>query len=169
MTDQRRKLPFVLHAATSSASFESSRTSGGLTSPRKLSSAPTRVTTDRGFYEALKAVYGPSHQVLGPLRSTDGQALLTDKVSILNRWAEHFQTLFSADRAVDDAVIQHIPQQPMKEELDAAPAFEEDFFRGLQDGSFQVGPKRFRTGARGAVLIFQLRLQVGLEVSFHFS
>ncbi|KAL8607986.1 hypothetical protein ACOMHN_005541 [Nucella lapillus] len=39
----------------------------------------------------------------------------------------------------------------------------QDFFRGLQDGSFQVGPKRFRTGVRGSVLIFQLRLDVRLE------
>ncbi|KAI8495016.1 hypothetical protein Bbelb_270020 [Branchiostoma belcheri] len=35
----------------------------------------------RGFYEALKAVYGPTHQVVAPLRSTDGQTLLTDKKS----------------------------------------------------------------------------------------
>ena len=79
----------------------------------------------RGFYEALKAVYGPSHQVVSPLRSTDGQALLTDKASILNRWAEHFQTLFSADRSVDESAIQQIPQQPVKEELDEAPTLEE--------------------------------------------
>ena len=79
----------------------------------------------RGFYEALKAVYGPSHQVVSPLRSTDGQALLTDKASILNRWAEHFQTLFSADRSVDEPAIQQIPQQPVKEELDEAPTLEE--------------------------------------------
>ena len=79
----------------------------------------------RGFYEALKAVYGPSHQVVSPLRSTDGQALLTDKASILNRWAEHFQTLFSADRSVNESAIQQIPQQPVKEELDEAPTLEE--------------------------------------------
>ena len=70
-------------------------------------------------------VYGPSHQVVSPLRSTDGQALLTDKASILNRWAEHFQTLFSADRSVDESAIQQIPQQPVKEELDEAPTLEE--------------------------------------------
>ena len=79
----------------------------------------------RGFYEALKAVYGPSHQVVSPLRSTDGQALLTDKASILNRWAEHFQTLFSADRTVNDSAIQQIPQQPVKTELDKAPTLQE--------------------------------------------
>jgi len=78
----------------------------------------------RGFYEALKAVYGPLHQVVSPLRSTDGQALLTDKASILNRWAEHFQTLFSAVRTVDDSAIQQIPQQPVKEEMDEAPTLE---------------------------------------------
>ena len=75
----------------------------------------TQLCTDtgdyRGFHEALKAVYGPSRQVVSPLRSTDGQALLTDKASILNRWAEHFQTLFSAVRTVDDSTIQQIPQQ----------------------------------------------------------
>ena len=79
--------------------------SGGPLSPTKLSFALTQVTTYRGFYAALKAVYGPSHQVVSPLSSTDGQVLLTDKASILNRWVEHFQTLFSIDRTVNDSVI----------------------------------------------------------------
>ncbi|CAI9725677.1 Hypothetical predicted protein [Octopus vulgaris] len=51
----------------------------------------------RGFYEALKAVYGPAHQVRSPLGSSDGLALLTDTASILNRWSEYFQALFSAN------------------------------------------------------------------------
>ena len=76
----------------------------------------------RGFYEALKAVYGPSHQVQSPLRSSDGQALLTDKTSILNRWSEHFQTLFSTDRVVHDSAVLRIPQQPVKAELDELPS-----------------------------------------------
>lgn len=33
----------------------------------------------RGFYKALKAVYGPSYQILSPLRSADGKELLTEK------------------------------------------------------------------------------------------
>ena len=57
-----------------------------------------------------------------PLRSMAGQALLTDKASILNRWVEHFQTLFSTNHTVDDSVIQKISQQPMIEELDVAKA-----------------------------------------------
>ena len=62
---------------------------------------------------------------MSPLCSTDGQALLTDKASILNRWAEHFQTLFSTVRTVNDSTIQQIPQQPVKEEMDKAPTLEE--------------------------------------------
>ena len=37
----------------------------------------------RAFYEALKAVYGPSHQIQAPLRSSDGSTMLADKEAIL--------------------------------------------------------------------------------------
>ena len=63
----------------------------------------------RGFYEALKAVYGPTHQFQSPLRSSDGQNLFTDNTSILARWSEHFQTLFSANRAVQETTINRVP------------------------------------------------------------
>ena len=49
----------------------------------------------RAFYEALKAVYRPSHQITSDLRSSDGGTLLTDKEAILQRWSEHFEGLFS--------------------------------------------------------------------------
>ena len=49
----------------------------------------------RAFYEVLKAVFGPSHQIQAPLRSWDGSTLLTDKEAILQRWSKHFEGLFS--------------------------------------------------------------------------
>ena len=79
----------------------------------------------RGFYEALKAVYGPTHQAQNPLRSVDGQSLLTDKASILSRWSEHFGTLFGTDRVVQDSAVLRIPQQPVKADLDELPSMEE--------------------------------------------
>ena len=79
----------------------------------------------RSFYECLKSVFGPRHMVQSPLRSLDGQTLHTDKTSILNRWAEHFQTLFSADRSVHDDALQRIPQQPEHTELDLPPTLDE--------------------------------------------
>ena len=52
----------------------------------------------RSFYDALKAVYGPSHQIQAPLRSSDGRTLLTDKEAILQRWSEHFDGFLFSDR-----------------------------------------------------------------------
>ena len=40
----------------------------------------------RAFYEALKAVYAPSHQIQPVLRSSGGSTLLTDKEAIFHRW-----------------------------------------------------------------------------------
>ena len=54
----------------------------------------------RGFYKALKVVYGPTHRVQNPLRSANGQVIFTVKASILSLWSEHFQSLVSADRVV---------------------------------------------------------------------
>ncbi|XP_076046020.1 uncharacterized protein LOC143028169 [Oratosquilla oratoria] len=89
----------------------------------------TQLCADRGdyggFYEALKAAYGPTHQVQIPLRSSDGQDLLTDKTSILTRWSEQFQTILSSDRTVQDSAIQCVLQFSSKEELDVPPTLEE--------------------------------------------
>ena len=66
----------------------------------------TQRYTDMGdiyaFYEALKAVYGPSHQIQAPLCSSDGSTLLTDKEVILQHWSEHFECLFSDRRTVQE-------------------------------------------------------------------
>ena len=35
----------------------------------------------RGFYEALKVVYGPTYQIQSPLQRADRQTLLKDKIS----------------------------------------------------------------------------------------
>ena len=79
----------------------------------------------RGFYEALKAVYGPTHQVQSPLRSSDGQVLLTDNISILARCSENFQTLLSANRTVQASTTDCVPQLSLKEELDEPPTLNE--------------------------------------------
>ena len=77
------------------------------------------------FYEALKAVYGPSHQIQAPLRSSDGSALLTDKEAILQRWSEHFEGLFSDRRIVQESSLAKIPQVDVELELDDPPTREE--------------------------------------------
>ncbi len=106
----------------------------------------------RGFYEALKAVYGPSYQILIPLRSADGKELLTEKDSILNRWSEHFYTLFNASRSVQEPAIDRILQQPVKTELDVAPTLQatEEPIKQLKSGKAAgvdtIPPKVWKNG-----------------------
>ena len=73
------------------------------------------------FYEALKAVCGPSHQIQAPLRSSDGSTRLTDKEAILQCWSEHFEGLFSDQCTVQVSSLAKIPQVDVKLELDDPP------------------------------------------------
>ena len=54
----------------------------------------------RGFFNATKAVYGPSYRGLIPLRSKDGQTLLKESVEISSRWQEDFQELLNRNTTV---------------------------------------------------------------------
>ncbi len=47
------------------------------------------------FYNAIKAVYGPSHHSVHPVRSKDGSTLFKDRKDILSRWAEHLRELLN--------------------------------------------------------------------------
>ena len=75
----------------------------------------------RAFYEALKAVCGPSHQIQAPLRSSVGSSLLIDKEAILQRWSEHFEGLLSDRRTVQESSLAKIPQVDVKLKLDDPP------------------------------------------------
>ena len=77
------------------------------------------------FYEALKAIYGPSHQIQAPLHSLDGSTLLTDKEAILQHGSEHFEGLLSDRRTVQESSLAKIPQVDLKLELDDPPTREE--------------------------------------------
>ena len=79
----------------------------------------------RAFYEALKAVCGPSHQIQAPLRSSDGSTLLADKEAILKHWSEHFEDLFSDRRTVQESSLAKIPQVDVKLELDDTTTLQE--------------------------------------------
>ena len=72
----------------------------------------------RTFYEPMKAVCGPSHQIQAPLSSSDGSTLLTDRGAILHHRSEYFQGLFSDRRTVQESSLERIPQVDVKLELD---------------------------------------------------
>ena len=78
------------------------------------------------FYEALKAVCGPAHQIQATLRSSAGSTLLADKeAATLQRLSEHFEGLFGDRRTMQGSPLAKIPRVDLKLELDDPPTLEE--------------------------------------------
>ena len=113
------------------------------------------------FYEALKAVHGPSHQIQAPLRSSDGSILLTDKGAILQCWSEHFKGLFNDRRTVQESSLAKIPQIDVKLDLFDPPTCEEirkakmqlkvgksPGIDGIQQKSISMGEKQCSMSSR---------------------
>ena len=76
------------------------------------------------FYDAVKQISGPRNKTLMPVKSVNGE-LLRDRDEILQRWAEHFQTLLNTRRPIDVAVLKQLPQLPAGEAMSLPPAHQE--------------------------------------------
>ena len=81
-------------------------------------------TMPRHSNEGLKAVYGHKSSGTSPINSSDN-TLLTDRDTILKRWAEHFESILNRDAEVDNEVINDIPQRPVLQELSGVPSLAE--------------------------------------------
>ncbi|KAI4814308.1 hypothetical protein KUCAC02_003508 [Chaenocephalus aceratus] len=79
----------------------------------------------RGFFDATRAVYGPSYRRLTPLRSIDGLLLLKDKDAIANRWKEHYKDLLNRDTIPEMEALDQLPQQPIVEGMGEPPSLGE--------------------------------------------
>ena len=73
------------------------------------------------FFTGIRAVCGPIDRTLAPVRAADGQ-MLSDKRAILQRWAEHFRSLFNTIRPTNPAFLNGIPQLPVLEDLASPPS-----------------------------------------------
>lgn len=74
------------------------------------------------FYDSLKEVYGPTTSgSLFPLLSADGSTLITDKVRVLERWAERFDSILNRPSTINEDAINRLPQVPVEETMDALP------------------------------------------------
>ena len=62
------------------------------------------------FHDALKTIYGPKRSGATPLFSADGSTLLTDKATILKRWAEIFNSVHNRPSSVIDNATNRLPQ-----------------------------------------------------------
>ncbi|BHF66249.1 hypothetical protein SprV_0200926500 [Sparganum proliferum] len=79
----------------------------------------------KNFFAAMKAVYGPTAKGTAPLLSADGTTLLTMKVQILKRWAEHFRSVLNRPSIISNAAIAHLPQVGTNADLDLSPYLHE--------------------------------------------
>ena len=77
------------------------------------------------FYDALKTIYGPPSSSASPLLNAEGTALLTDKGQILERWAEHFNSVLNRPSSINDEAITRLPQVAVNPDLDIPPSADE--------------------------------------------
>ena len=71
-----------------------------------------------GMYEGIKEALGPTPKKSSPLLSRNGQ-ILSDLPDQLNRWVEHYSSLYSNEVTADHAAIRAaVPQTPVMSELD---------------------------------------------------
>lgn len=96
---------------------------------RQFSRRPTR-------WELFSVLPGLKRSVRTPLPDAEASPKMTDKDSNLGRWSKHFQGLFSANRSVQAAAINLIPQLPEKIRLDDPSTLQEttETIRTLNSG-----------------------------------
>ena len=75
------------------------------------------------FHDALKQF--PMSCGTTPLRNADGSTLLTDKDAILERWAEHFNSVLNRPSTINDNAINRLPQVECNVLLDEFPTVAE--------------------------------------------
>ena len=91
------------------------------------------------FYDSLKCIFGPSASGCSPMLSADGSTLITDKNEILERWAEHFDSVLNRPSTINDEAIQRLPQVATNEAL-AIPPTENEVAKAIKQMSVGKAP-----------------------------
>ena len=72
-----------------------------------------------GMYKGIKEAIGPTPKKSSPLLSASGE-ILTDPSAQLDRWAEHYSSLYASDVEVDTAaILTSLPKIPTIHDLDS--------------------------------------------------
>ena len=75
------------------------------------------------MYERTKKAFSPSAIKIAPLKSTTGE-IITDGSKQIERWAEHYQELYSRETTVTNTAIENTTL-PTMEELDTPSTVDE--------------------------------------------
>ncbi len=120
----------------------------------------------------MKKAFCPSTFKIAPLRSAIGD-VITDRGKQMERWAEHYQQLYSRENIVTDTVLESITPLPEMKELDDLPTVDElskaidSLARGKAPGSDGIPPEVIKAGQKSVLLdrLHELLLQCWRKVS----
>jgi len=118
--------------------------------------------TPKCFYDNLMKAYGPRHVHIVPIRSKDGVTVYTNQSDILQRWAEHFNSLLNQQSSFDHTVLNEIPQWPVSESLAEPPSLNEvqwaikQFSNGKVPGADSIPAEAYKLGGIQLILLFSL-------------
>ena len=86
------------------------RTPGSVPKQTRLRAIQTGMTPSGFTMPLTPSTYGPQSSGSSFVLRPDGTTLLTEKKQILERWAEHFDSVLNRPSTINDAAIQHLPQ-----------------------------------------------------------
>ncbi|KAF7248362.1 Craniofacial development protein 2 [Varanus komodoensis] len=72
--------------------------------------------------DALRSLYRSQPSGSSPLLDSDGATLITEKTLILQRWAEHFQSVLNRPSSINNEATDRMPQADINHSLDAPPS-----------------------------------------------
>ncbi|XP_037803947.1 uncharacterized protein LOC119598372 [Penaeus monodon] len=102
-------------------------------------------------------IRGPSVNKIAPLKSTAGD-IITDRSKQMERWAEHYQELYSRENVVTAAAAENTASLPVMEELDAPPSADklskaiDSLACGKAPGKDGIPPEVIKVGKKTALL-----------------
>ena len=120
----------------------------------------------RAMYDGMKKAFGPMIIKIAPLKRSSGE-MITDPSQQMERWAEHYQELYSRENIVAATAIDGIQQLDVMEELDVLPSVGElskaidSLACGKAPGKDGIPPEIIKVGKETVLLhhLHQLLLQ----------
>ena len=107
----------------------------------------------RAMYEGMKKAFGTCAIKIAPLKSTSGE-IITDRTKQMERWAEHYQELYSRETIVTETAVENTSPLPVMEELDDPPTTEkldkaiDSLVSGKAPGNDGIPPKSSKQAKR---------------------
>ena len=81
--------------------------------------------SSKGFFAAIKQVYGPQKTAVAPIRDAESSQMLTEKPAIVSRWREYFSDLLNCPATAREEALTSLDQYPVQEDMANPPTLEE--------------------------------------------